>query len=193
MKPLHALICAALLCAGTLHAQDKPGYKVGDRLAQPKAAAAAEGFREISWDDLVPGDWDPSHLMKGIDFNALSDNDPRAMEVLEKMRKVWAEAPVAPALSGQRVRIAGFLVPLDAQRGRLKEFLLVPYFGACIHTPPPPANQIIHAVAAQPLKEVQMMSAVWVSGVLETVRSETEFGASGYRLNAVALSPYQKK
>lgn len=192
MKLAHALLCGALLC-GAAHAQDKSGYKIGDKLPQANAPAATQGYREINWDMLVPKNWDPSQLMKGIDLNKLSDSDPRAMEALDKMRKAWAEAPVEPALNGTRIKIAGFLVPLDAQRGQIKEFLLVPYFGACIHTPPPPANQIIHAVAAKPLKEVQMMSAVWVSGTLETVRSDTEFGASGYRLKADLMSPYAQK
>lgn len=193
MKLAHVILCGAMLCAGAAQAQDKSGYKVGDKLPQPTAPAAAQGYREISWDALVPKNWDPSQLMKGIDLNKLSDSDPRAMEAMDKMRKAWADAPVEPALNNTKVRIAGFLVPLDAQRGQVKEFLLVPYFGACIHTPPPPANQIIHAVAVKPLKEVQMMSAVWVNGTLETVRSDTEFGASGYRLKAETLTPYQQK
>jgi hypothetical protein len=164
---------------------------VGERLPQPKAPAAMQSYKEITWEGLVPKNWDPAQLMKGLDLNKLSDSDPRAMEALEKMRKAWSEAPVEPSLNGARIRIAGFLVPLDAQRGQVKEFLLVPYFGACIHTPPPPANQIIHAVAVKPLKEVQVMSAVWVSGTLETARSTSEFGDSGYRLKADMLAPYQ--
>lgn len=166
-------------------------YKVGDRLSQQKSAKAKEGYKEMGWEALVPKHWDPEKLIAGLNLETLSDSDPRAMDTLERMKKAWSEAPVEPSLNGQRIRIAGFLVPLDAQRGQVKEFLLVPYFGACIHTPPPPANQIIHAVAVKPLKEVEMMSAVWVSGTLETVRSDTEFGASGYRLKAEVLKPYK--
>jgi hypothetical protein len=195
MKILPALLCCAMLAVGApaLHAQQqgKADYKVGERLPQPKAPAAMQSYKEITWEGLVPKNWDPAQLMKGLDLNKLSDSDPRAMEALEKMRKAWSEAPVEPSLNGARIRIAGFLVPLDAQRGQVKEFLLVPYFGACIHTPPPPANQIIHAVAVKPLKEVQVMSAVWVSGTLETARSTSEFGDSGYRLKADMLAPYQ--
>lgn len=194
MKIIPTLICCAVLAGGSplLHAQqDKSEYKLGERLPQPKAPAASQDYKEMNWDALVPKNWDPSQLMKGLNLDQLNDGDPRAMEALEKMRKAWSEAPVEPSLNGTRIRIAGFLVPLDAQRGQIKEFLLVPYFGACIHTPPPPANQIIHGVAVKPLKDVQVMSAVWVSGTLETARKDTEFGASGYRLSAVALTPYK--
>jgi uncharacterized protein len=66
----------------------------------------------------------------------------------------------------------------------------VPYFGACIHTPPPPANQIIHVTAVKPYKSDQPIEAVWVSGPMETVRSETGLGAAGYRMRAEAIAPY---
>jgi hypothetical protein len=201
MKSNFTSLVAALLLACTasaLYAQPakqpttaQNEYRVGDRLAQQKSVKAKEGHKEMGWDSLVPKHWDPEKLIAGLNLETLSDSDPRAMDTLERMKKAWSEAPVEPSLNGQRIRIAGFLVPLDAQRGQVKEFLLVPYFGACIHTPPPPANQIIHAVAVKPLKEVEMMSAVWVSGTLETVRSDTEFGTSGYRLKAEVLQPYK--
>lgn len=169
---------------------NQPDYKVGDRLPAKKQAPAKAGFKDVDWDALVPKDWDPMKEMKDLNLHQMTDADPRAMEALERMKKLWNEAPVEPLLNGVRIRIPGFIVPLDAQRKQLKEFLLVPYFGACIHTPPPPANQIIHGVAVKQLKETEMMSAVWVSGTLEAVRSNTEFGASAYRLKTELITPY---
>ena len=96
------------------------------------------------------------------------------------------------ALNGSRIRIPGFIVPLENQRGQITEFLLVPYFGACIHTPPPPSNQIIHVLPVKPLKNEQTMDAVWVSGVLETTRSDTGMGSAGYRMKAETVAPYRK-
>lgn len=199
MKSKTISIIVALLLGGAATVvytqQSKPtpsaqaNYKVGERL--PQAPSNAKGsFKEIGWEHLVPKSWDPMNAMKGLDLDAMGDNDPRAIEALERMKKAWSEAPVEPSLNGTRIRIPGFIVPLDAERKQLKEFLVVPYFGACIHTPPPPANQIIHGVAVKPLKETEMMSAVWVSGTLETVRSDTEFGASAYRLKAEQVTPY---
>jgi hypothetical protein len=101
-------------------------------------------------------------------------------------------APIVPALNGTRVRIAGFLVPLDGIKGQITEFLLVPYFGACIHTPPPPANQIIHVVPAKPYKLDQGMDAVWINGTLETTRAETGMGNAGYRMKADLVTPYKR-
>ena len=94
-------------------------------------------------------------------------------------------------MQGQALRIPGFVVPLDADGGALREFLLVPYFGGCIHVPPPPANQIIHVFAQPPLEDVQAMDAIWVSGTLSVARSNSQMGNAGYRMTAQKVEPYQ--
>ena len=168
------------------------GYRLGDRLPQNAAPAKAAGIKEINWDALMPADWNPMKSMEAINLGAMNDGDPRAQKALEQMREAWNNAPVSSALNGTRVRIAGFVVPLEGQRGEVSEFLLVPYFGACIHTPPPPPNQIIHVNPAQPLKSEAASEAVWVSGILETVRSETGMGNASYRMRGVTVTPYRK-
>ena len=82
----------------------------------------------------------------------LSDGDPQAIEMMSQLREAWDNAPTVSALDGASGKLAGYLVPLDPVKGELKQFLLVPYFGACIHTPPPPANQIVHVLLAKPIK-----------------------------------------
>ena len=104
------------------------------------------------------------------------------------MRAIWDHAPTVDSLDGAAVTLRGYVVPLESTQGALKEFLLVPYFGACLHTPPPPANQIVHVVAAQPAAGVRAMDTVWVSGTLATNRHESSMGMSGYRLQAVAVN-----
>lgn len=179
------------------------GYRVGERLqsASPKAdqtPAAPAAFEEISWFALIPEGWEP---MKAFNDSMarLNDADPRAMEALRKLKQEWDNAPTEPSMHGAHIRIPGFVVPLESEGGQVKEFLLVPYFGACIHTPPPPANQIIHVFADKPLKNVRMMDAVWVSGVLEVARSPDAdntmglAGRVGYQMKAQILMPYQAK
>ena len=75
-----------------------------------------------------------------MNFDALTDADPRALALLQRMRETWDNAPTNNAMDDKPVRIAGYLVPLDEVKAGLTRFLLVPYFGACIHTPPPPSN-----------------------------------------------------
>ena len=71
--------------------------------------------------------------------------------------------PVA-ALDGQRIRMPGYVLPLEFEDNKVIEFLLVPYVGACIHVPPPPENQMVHVLADKPFKLEGMYTAVWVTG-----------------------------
>ncbi len=182
-------------------------YKVGDRLKPAKPSQRpvpdtstetltnAEGktisFKTIAWEELIPADWDPSAEFKGMDLGLLGDADPRAIAALKKLRSVWDKAPTNPKLNQKQIRIPGFVVPLDIENGKVGAFLLVPYFGGCLHTPPPPANQIIEVQMEKP-QAIKTMAPVWVSGQLETVRSQTELGTAGYRLNAVKVLPYKE-
>lgn len=160
----------------------------------PLAGAPGPGAaRTITWEDLVPKDWDPFKDFKDLNFQMLDDGDPRAMELLKRMRKVWDEAPVNEALAGQVIRLPGFIVPLEDSREGLKEFLLVPYFGACIHSPPPPANQIIHVTPVKPARGQRSMDAVWVSGPLALDRVDSHMGMAGYRIAATEVAPYREK
>lgn len=159
-------------------------------LAPRLAAAANASFPDLTWEQLVPPGWDPAKAFEGRDLGMLQDGDPKAMELMQQLRKVWDEAPVNNALDGQRARLPGYIVPLEESGGALREFLLVPYFGACIHTPPPPANQIVHIVADPPVKGFRSMDAVWVQGTLKTQRGESLMGTSGYRMQASGVQRY---
>jgi hypothetical protein len=178
-------------------------YKVGDQLAPDSrktknkstapgtpAPGSAATYKEKNWDDLMPRSWDPMASLKGLKLENLKDSDPRAMEALEKMREAWSNAPVEPALNGERIRIPGFVIPLEKSGNKVREFLLVPYFGACIHTPPPPPNQIIHVKAAKPIANMRTMDTMWVSGVMQVRSVESEFGQAGYQLKAEQVAPY---
>jgi hypothetical protein len=153
---------------------------------------AAEPWPEVKWETLVPKGWDPAAEFKGLDLSKLDDADPRAMEALDKLKKAWDNAPADPAMNGKRGRIAGFALPLERQGDKVTEFLIVPYFGACIHTPPPPANQIIHAKSATPLAGVKMMVPIWTHGTFTVQRAETTWGVAGYRLTVDKVAPYEE-
>jgi len=200
-------IALRLLCAATAwalltpaFAQNAPALKhplgataTKDQPAGPALAAPVAGtFRKISWGDLTPKDWDPLKEFKDMEMSRLSDSDPRANAMLKRIREVWDNAPTNNAMEGVAVRIPGYLVPLEDSKAGITEFLLVPYFGACIHSPPPPSNQIIHVLPKAPATGLRSMDAVWVSGTLKTVRSDTSMGVSSYRMDAVLVEPYSQ-
>jgi uncharacterized protein len=184
MKLHRLFLCFALLGAAAAQAQPQP--------ATGKAAAVA-AFRTINWDALVPPGWDPMKDFKDMNLSSLSDADPRTLQMMKKLREVWDQAPTNETLVGQAVRLPGFVVPLEDSKDGMKEFLLVPYFGACIHTPPPPANQIVHVVPKTPAKGVRAMDTVWISGVLASTRTDSHMGMSGYRIEAQAVEPYVER
>jgi hypothetical protein len=172
-------------------ASGPPGSAGPAMVVVPPAAASAEAtnYRTVAWDALVPKDWDPLKKYRGMNFDAMSDSDPRAIEMLRRMRESWDNAPVNNAMDDQQVRIAGYLVPLDESKAGLTRFLLVPYFGACIHTPPPPSNQIIDVTPSSPAR-FKMMSPVWVSGTLRTLHGDTVLGSTSYRMQAREVEWY---
>ena len=162
--------------------------------AQPLPKPEPGSFTELRWDDLVPKGWDPTKGLrdKGItNPGSLMDGDPKTQALMKQMRELWDNAPTEPSLDGTRVKLPGYLVPLEESAAGHTEFLLVPYFGACVHTPPPPANQIVLVVPAKPVAGLRSMDTVWVSGTIKTVRGNSAMGSTGYRLEASLVERYK--
>ena len=103
-------------------------------------------------------------------------------------------------LDGKPVRIPGYLLPLEFEGDRVSEFLLVPYVGACIHTPPPPPNQIVHVKTEEAYTtEGGLYTPVWVNGLMKTEQTQTNLSfidgssniPSAYALEAISVEPYE--
>lgn len=169
-------------------------YAVGERLesgAKAQTATFDPAYPELQWDDLMPADWDPMAAFRGLNIAELKDDDPKAQKALDSMRQAWNNAPVNPALAGRKVRIPGFAIPVEQSEKGVDELLLVPYFGACIHTPPPPANQIIHVKLSEPQPAIGAMQAYWVWGELSASKFSSELGDAAYLITAKGLQPYE--
>jgi hypothetical protein len=148
--------------------------------------------KEIDWDELIPEDWRPETLMGDFDIENLSDDDPRAQQLLDKLKALWDQAPVVPALEGRQVKLPGFVVPLEMDAKKIDQFLLVPYYGACIHVPPPPANQTVHVVTREGQAfEGQLFDVVWVTGTMRVERLSSDLAEAGYRLEDASVVPYE--
>ena len=162
-------------------------------LSVTPCVAAPGDARELEWEDLMPEGWDPFaelDALAGDDVQNLSDDNARAVELFNAYQDAVRSAPVVGELDGQQVRLPGFMVPLDFEGTEISEFLLVPYFGACIHVPPPPSNQIVYVktVASYPMKE--LFDAVWVTGEISTQAFLNDVGDAGYTLQATIIEPY---
>lgn len=160
----------------------------------PPPSVAAD-VRTLEWDELMPADFEPEAIFKDVDIASLADDSPRAQELMTQLRKLWDEAPIVEALDGLRVRLPGFAVPLEMNGEAVSQFLLVPFYGACIHVPPPPANQtvLVKAAAGVNIYIRQAFDTVWVTGRLAVHRADTELAKAGYTLTATEVSPYDGK
>ena len=139
----------------------------------------ATGHELITWETLLP---------ESARGKALAENSITSTGQLQAVLAARERASPNAAMQGRMIRIHGFIVPLEYnERGALTEFLLVPYFGACIHVPPPPQNQIIFVTLEEPALGLQSMDTVTVYGKLELEPSQSASGEAAYRIRAAGL------
>jgi hypothetical protein len=151
-------------------------------------AAANVHYQPIRWTKMMPDVW-LKHFRE-LDYGQMRDGDPRVTNLLHEVETTWDTAPTVASLDGLDVKLPGYIVPLEEKQGELTEFLLVPYLGACIHTPPPPANQIVHVRSQTPLKGLHSMDIVSISGTLRVTTQTSSMGVSGYSMDAVRVEPF---
>ena len=132
--------------------------------------------QEISWNDLVP---------EGVEEVEAPELDH------EKIGQQTGSAETVAELDGAYIKMPGFMLPLDyTERGRVRAFLLVPYYGACIHVPPPPANQLVLVTTAKPYENDSLFEPVTVTGMFGTASTSTQLAEIGYALSADRIAPY---
>ncbi|AOE65309.1 DUF3299 domain-containing protein [Pseudomonas corrugata] len=148
--------------------------------------------RDLAWSEMIPPDAPPEvpnmtplHDLSQM-ANALSaESAPAAKQDLPN-------APVVKALDGQQIRLPGYIVPLEvSEEGRTTDFLLVPYFGACIHVPPPPSNQIVHVKSEVGVKLDELYQPYWVEGPMQVKPSSSELADAGYQMEAEKIYVYE--
>jgi hypothetical protein len=159
----------------------------------PFNATSAEPAKELEWDAMIPADFRPDKIMEQFgDINELDDNDPRSQKILDDLEAAWNAAPVVESLDGMRVKLPGFVVPIEGDGKKLSEFLLVPYYGACIHVPPPPANQTVYVKVPKGDAEIrQAFDTVWVTGTMSAKSFTSDLATAGYQIEAEEVTPYE--
>ncbi|MBE3760064.1 DUF3299 domain-containing protein [Vibrio parahaemolyticus] len=97
---------------------------------------------------------------------------------------------VRPELNGSQVKIPGFVIPLEGDANTVTEFLLVPYFGACIHVPPPPPNQIIYVKFPKGAPVQELWDVIYVVGTLKTETINHELAETAYVIEGSKIEAY---
>jgi hypothetical protein len=153
---------AAMLFVVTLTGAGGPTEAVTEPPVDAPAAASTDDPTEVGW-----------RLLASLNY--------RTGEPSEELA----------ALSGKLVKIPGFTVPLEDWASSATEFLLVPYVGACIHTPPPPPNQLVYIEMDEGKRaKLDGWNPVWVEGVLEIEMTQSVYGYVGFTITGQRVYPY---
>ena len=148
--------------------------------------AHSDEYTEIAWSSLIPKGWVPkvTEEKSFFDDEALHENATKFPQN--------EYAPIVEALDNQKLKLPGYMIPIKFDASSVFEFLLVPYVGACIHTPPPPENQIIYVSLKKPLVVTKdFWAPVWVSGTMKAQISMTKFATAGYHITEAVTEAYK--
>lgn len=172
-----------------------------NELSEKKSSEQVGDYQEIKWVDLIPKkDLDilmnPPESIYEIEDGSAQDRMDGGMdnnlELPEEYQQALKSTNVKAEFNNRKIRIPGFIVPLmfsDTQV--VTTFFLVPYFGACIHQPPPPPNQMIYA-QFEPGKKLEVLyDAFWIEGTLSTAITENDMGTAAYTMVVDKISPYE--
>ena len=182
---LSALLVVSL-CSAVAQSVTPPPVGTPAPVVKPGPTAPAGAARELDWDELLPQD-----------VRARFSGGPPP-----PTHDTWGEGGLAAqqmmdfsinkALDGALIKIPGFIVPLDVGKdGLVTDFFLVPYFGACIHVPPPPPNQIVHVRISKGIALDSIYEAYWITGRMKVVNKSTRLGAAAYQLAASDVEIYK--
>jgi len=152
-----------------------------------------KNYRELDWKELAPDTKSEDKLIAKYQplIDKIPEGDKGAKPIYDKMLAEFNALPANPKLDGQKIKIPGYVTVLEQNKGLISEFLLVPYYGACIHVPPPPLNNtlLIKPKKDQRLHLDDVYSPVWVKGIIHTKTTKTDLAAAGYLIeNAEVVS-----
>ncbi|WP_421785459.1 DUF3299 domain-containing protein [Hyphobacterium sp.] len=183
------LLTAAIIVSPQASAQDDGAPHAAtpipprEDLPQPDEA----GVTTINWDHLLP-----QGEMQRIEELYRAADSIMGMNHFGNQMPQIGTFNVELGLIGRTIRMPGFILPLHYDvGGAVNEFLLVPYFGACVHTPPPPPNQIVYVTTEDPVTIESMWDPVWVTGELTAERNMNGMGNAAYTLLLESHEPYQ--
>ena len=171
---------------------EKPVFKKLDKSA----------FTTIEWVDLMPKDDleailnPPSYI---TDIEDGSEEDQIANQISntiaaandDRYQQALSSTKVVEEMNGKAIRVPGFIVPLEFDDEQVvTQFFLVPFFGACIHVPPPPPNQIIFVDFPEGIKLEALYDPFWISGVVTTDLTENDTATSSYSIRMQYFEAY---
>ncbi|MBV1885165.1 MAG: DUF3299 domain-containing protein [Gammaproteobacteria bacterium] len=169
---------------------------------EPKKKRPKAAFKTVEWTDLMPKEnlealLNPPSYVTDIKDGSAEDQissqiqNTNAAASDDRYQQALVSTRVVSEISGQAIRIPGFIVPLEFDDEQtITQFFLVPFFGACIHVPPPPPNQVIFVDYPEGLKLEALYDPFWVSGVVKTSLIKNELATAAYTLKMQFFEAY---
>jgi hypothetical protein len=146
----------------------------------PSSEPDRNGYVELDWLKMMPPE----------DLEALKHPPPIRHTGSTRMKQFGSSSTVAD-VANRKIKLPGYVVPIESDdQGRMTEFFFVPFFGACIHVPPPPPNQIVYARLATPIKTPEIWDPYWLRGELRVETKKNKLAGSAYTMADASLVPY---
>jgi len=167
-----------------------------------RATPPASTYKTVDWLDLMPKEdldalLNPPSYVTDVEDGSIEDEISNQIQNAlgaasdDRYQQALASTQIIPEMEGQAIRIPGFIVPLEFNDEQtITQFFLVPFFGACIHVPPPPPNQIIFVNYPKGLKLDALYDPFWISGILKTTLVENEMATSAYSMQMQSFEAY---
>lgn len=178
MNPMSCVLLAVAfsLISSMALAKEQPSAAPGGLTPEEIAATPPTGVSpdgEIDWLALMPAD----------EVKALEDMNNSLSHFGNGPEMSFTSERVVEAMNGVKGKLGGYIVPLNVDaNGRMIDMFLVPYFGACIHMPPPPPNQIIYIKPKEPMPMTEIWDAYWIHGTLRTKREHNGTATAAYTM-----------
>jgi len=181
-------------------------HKQGETALETPIPSQDITYTMIEWTDLLPDDdlealENPPEYLADIEDGSEDDQLTSQLkaealpsdqnDLDSRYDQALVSKNVRPEFDGRHIRIPGFIVPLEFDdQQTITTFFLVPFFGACIHVPPPPPNQIVYAEFESGIQLEALYDPFWISGTIHTSLVENDMATAAYSMTVTAIEPY---
>jgi hypothetical protein len=179
------------------------GFLLVSLFCSPVFSSQADiNYATIEWTDLMPADdlealMNPPAYLESIEDGSEADQISSQIQAAisqasdSRYQQALSSTRIRSEYNNKAIRIPGFIVPLSfGENNSITEFFIVPYFGACIHVPPPPPNQIIFGKFPAGFKLDALYDPFWIEGTLSTQVIENDMATSAYSISIDQITDY---
>lgn len=172
----------------------------------PEQTNQSDGkYQTVEWIELMPEEdlialLNPPEYLNDIADGSMEDQLANTMksamdgeqQAPDRYQQALMSTQVIEEMNGKNIRIPGFVVPVEFSGEQMvTSFFLVPFFGACIHSPPPPPNQIIYVETTEAFKLENLYDPVYISGKLSAEMFEDQLATSAYTMKMDIVEPFE--